>query len=108
MKVRAHVIISGRVQGVYFRGNTKNEAKKYGVNGWVRNLPDGRVEAVFEVEENQGFSEPQKSKIFEGEKEAVDKAIKFVKKGPSYAKVTDLDIKWEKYTGEFNDFRVLY
>ncbi|MDI6723107.1 MAG: acylphosphatase [Methanobacterium sp.] len=46
-KVKAHVIISGRVQGVYFRGNTKNEAKKYGVNGWVRNLPDGRVKETY-------------------------------------------------------------
>ena len=91
MKVRAHVIVSGRVQGVYFRGNTKNEAKKYDVNGWVRNLPDGRVEA-----------------LFEGEKEAVDKAIEFVKHGPSYAKVTDLELEWQDYTGEFKDFMILY
>jgi len=91
LKVRAHVIVSGRVQGVYFRGNTRNEAKKYGVNGWVRNLPDGRVEAVFE-----------------GEKEDVDKAIEFVEHGPSYAKVTDLELEWQDYTGEFKDFRILY
>jgi len=91
MKVRAHVIVSGRVQGVYFRGNTKNEAKKYGVNGWVRNLPDGRVEA-----------------LFEGEKEAVDKAIEFVKHGPSYAKVTDLELEWQDYNGEFKDFQIRY
>jgi len=91
MKVRAHVIVSGRVQGVYFRGNTKNEAKKYDVNGWVRNLPDGRVEA-----------------LFEGEKEAVDKAIEFVKHGPSYAKVTDLELEWQDYNGEFKDFQIRY
>jgi len=91
LKIRAHVIVSGRVQGVYFRGNTRKEAVKHGVNGWVRNLPDGRFEAVFE-----------------GEKEAVDKTIEFVKKGPSYAKVTDLDIKWEECTGEFSDFQVRY
>lgn len=91
MKVRAHVIVSGRVQGVYFRGNTRNEARKYGVNGWVRNLPDGRVEAVFE-----------------GEKEAVDKAIEFVRHGPSYAKVTDLKLEWQDYKGDFNDFKIRY
>lgn len=91
MKVRAHVIVSGRVQGVYFRGNTRNEAQKYGVAGWVQNLPDGRVEAVFD-----------------GEEEDVGRVIEFVKKGPSHAKVTDLDIKWEEYNGEFNDFRILY
>lgn len=61
--IKAHVIVSGRVQGVYFRGNTRNEAQKYGGNGWVRNLPDGPFEAV------------------EGEKDDVDKAIEFVKKG---------------------------
>ena len=91
MHVKAHVIVSGRVQGVYFRGETRNKAVKYGVTGWVRNLPDRRVEA-----------------IFEGEKEDVDKAIEFVKKGPSYAKVTDLDLQWQEYTGEFKDFRILY
>jgi len=62
IKIKAHVIVSGRVQGVYFHGNIRKEAQKYGVNGWVRNLPDGPFEAV------------------EGEKEAVDKAIEFVKK----------------------------
>jgi acylphosphatase len=91
MKVRAHVIITGRVQGVYFRGNTRNEAIKNNVNGWVRNLADGRVEAVFE-----------------GDKENVDKLISFAGKGPSGAKVRDLDIKWEEYTGEFGDFKIIY
>jgi len=52
LQVKAHVFITGRVQGVFFRSKTKNEAKKYGVNGWVRNIHDGRVEAVFEVEGN--------------------------------------------------------
>ena len=52
MKVKAHVIVTSRVQGVYFRGYTRREAQKLNVNGWVRNLPDGKVEAVFEVEEN--------------------------------------------------------
>jgi len=51
MKVRAHVFVSGRVQGVFFRHETRREARMRGVKGWVRNLPDGRVEAVFEGEE---------------------------------------------------------
>ena len=91
LKVKAHVIISGRVQGVFFRGNTRNEAEKQNVNGWVRNLADGRVEAVFE-----------------GEKADVDKLISFAGTGPSRAKVRDLDIKWMDYTGEFNDFQIHY
>jgi len=51
MKVRAHIIVSGRVQGIFFRSETKHKAKKHGVEGWVRNLRDGGVEAVFEGEE---------------------------------------------------------
>lgn len=91
MKVRAHVIVSGRVQGVFFRGFTRNEARKNDVNGWVRNLPDGRVEAVFE-----------------GEKGDVDNLIKSVGEGPSYARVTRLDLKWQDFNGEFKDFYIRY
>lgn len=87
MFVKAHVLITGRVQGVFFRSNTRDEAKKYGVNGWVRNLPDGRVEA-----------------IFEGKKEDVDKLIDFAGRGPLGAKVMDLDVKWHNYSGKFKDF----
>jgi acylphosphatase len=50
-KVRAHVLVSGKVQGVFFRQKTQRQALSFGVTGWVRNLPDGRVEAVFEGEE---------------------------------------------------------
>ena len=89
MHVKAHVFITGRVQGVYFRYRTRDEAKKYGVTGWVRNLPDGKVEAVFE-----------------GEKENVDKLIDFAGKGPSGAKVLDVDVNWQVYSGEFEDFKV--
>jgi acylphosphatase len=91
MKVRAHIIVTGRVQGVYFRGNTKREARKLNVNGWVRNLPEGKVEA-----------------IFEGEKEYVEKLIGIVREGPSHAKVTNLDVEWMDYTGEFTDFQIIY
>ncbi|MGB9980259.1 acylphosphatase [Methanobacterium sp.] len=91
MQVGAHVFITGRVQGVYFRFKTKNEAKRYGVTGWVRNLSDGRVEAVFE-----------------GSKENVDKLIDFASKGPSGAKVLDVNVNWQDYSGKFNEFEVLY
>lgn len=91
MKVKAHVIVTGRVQRVFFRGQTKNEANKYNVNGWVQNLPDGRVEAVFE-----------------GEKEDVEKVINSTRNGPPGAIVTDLDLEWQDYGGEFNDFQIRY
>lgn len=87
--VSAHVFITGKVQGVYFRYKTRDEAKKCDVNGWVRNLPDGRVEA-----------------IFEGNKEDVDKLIDFAGKGPSGAKVLDVDVNWQDYSGKFEDFKV--
>ena len=52
MKIRAHVFVSGRVQGVFFRQTTQQKAQSFGVKGWIKNLLDGRVEAVFEGEEN--------------------------------------------------------
>lgn len=89
MIVRAHVYVSGRVQGVFFRENTRRLAQKMGVTGWVRNLPDGRVEAVFE-----------------GEEEAVRKMIEFCKRGPPAARVDDVEVIWEKPRGEFLDFEI--
>lgn len=90
-KVRAHVIVSGRVQGVYYRYATREEAAMRGIRGWVRNLPDGRVEAVFE-----------------GEKEIVDQMIDFCQCGPANAKVSSVEVTWEEYTGEFKDFFIRY
>jgi acylphosphatase len=91
MKARAHVYVSGRVQGVFFRSETCYKARKRGVKGWVRNLSDGRVEAVFE-----------------GEEEAVRELIEFCKMGPPGAKVTKVDVYWEDYAGEFKNFEVRY
>jgi acylphosphatase len=91
MKVRVHVFVSGRVQGVFFRSKTKLKASNHNVKGWVRNLSDDRVEAMFE-----------------GEKEAVEALIEFCKHGPSGAKVNEVDITWETYTGTFDRFRIKY
>ncbi len=89
MKASAHVIISGRVQGVFFRVETRNQAIKKNIAGWVRNMADGRVEA-----------------FFEGEKEDVEKLIVFCKKGPQGAQVTKVDLYWEEYTGKFTGFNI--
>jgi acylphosphatase len=88
VKVRAHMFVSGRVQGVFFRSETKHHADRHDVKGWVRNLPDGRLEAVFE-----------------GEREAVQTLIEFCKHGPSGARVTKVDLTWENYTGDFDRFK---
>jgi acylphosphatase len=89
MKSRAHVFVSGRVQGVFFRTEVKYKADGYGVKGWVRNLPDGRVEAVFE-----------------GDEEAVKALVDFCKRGPPGAIVTSVDSKLESFTGEFDGFKI--
>jgi len=89
--VRAHVYVSGRVQGVFFRTETQDEAIRRGVTGWVRNLPDGRVEAVFE-----------------GEKDGVDKLVEFCKRGPPGARITNIEVIMENCTGEFKGFRIRY
>lgn len=91
MKKRAHVYISGRVQGVFFRASTREEARKRGVKGWVKNLPDGRVEAVFE-----------------GDEEKIEEMIDFCKKGPRAAEVKDIKVEWQEHQGEFNEFGVRY
>jgi acylphosphatase len=83
--------VSGRVQGVFFRNETQDEAVRQGVTGWVRNLPDGRVEAVFE-----------------GEKDRVERLIEFCRLGPRGAKTTHVEVSQESYTGEFRDFQVKY
>ena len=77
--VRVRVIVDGRVQGVFFRDSTRREALALGVTGWVRNLSDGRVEAVFE-----------------GEPEAVADAVAWSRRGPDRAVVTG----FEQFDGE--------
>jgi len=91
MKARVHVFVSGRVQGVFFRSETKHSAESRDVKGWVRNLSDGRVEAVFE-----------------GEEETVKALVEFCRRGPLGAIVANVDLTWENYTGEFDDFKMKY
>jgi len=91
LKVRAHAYVNGRVQGVFFRSETQNEAVSRNVTGWVKNLPDGRVEAVFE-----------------GEKQDIEEVIEFCKRGPRGARVTKVDVQWQNFTGEFQNFRIKY
>ena len=88
---RAHAVISGRVQGVFFRLETKQAAQRYGVSGWVKNQIDGTVAAVFE-----------------GPKENVDAILEWCKQGPPHARVTQVDVAWEEYVGEFDGFNVTY
>ena len=90
-KVKARVFISGRVQGVFFRNQTRRKAKKIGVTGWVKNLADGRVEAVFEGVENP-----------------VKAMIEWVRRGPLLSKVNGIEVEWENFSGEFNDFEIRY
>ena len=90
-KVRAHVVISGKVQGVFFRMETKSEAQRFGVSGWVRNKRDGSVEAVFE-----------------GQKKNVELILDWCKKGAPLSMVQGADVKWEDYKGEFKGFEITY
>jgi acylphosphatase len=91
MKVRKHILIKGNVQGVFFRMNILNLAKNMEIHGWVKNLPDGNVESVFE-----------------GESESVERMVSFCKKGPIGSIVGDVVVKDENFTGEFKDFKIIY
>jgi acylphosphatase len=86
--VRYRVLVSGRVQGVFFRDTCRRLAEEYGVAGWVRNLPDGRVEAVFE-----------------GPAEDVDRLVDWTRHGPRHAMVVHVDIQAEQPEG-LGTFRI--
>lgn len=91
MKQRAHIFVSGRVQGVFFRDYTRRWAESLGLKGWVRNLNDGRVEAVAE-----------------GERENLEQLISNMRKGSPSSRVTKVEVAWEKYKEEFSDFRITW
>lgn len=89
--VRARVVVTGRVQGVFFRMETKRTADRWGVAGWVKNRRDGAVEAVFE-----------------GEKKNVLAIVEWCRTGPPHSKVEDIDIKWEDDTEGLEGFYIKY
>lgn len=88
---RVHIFVTGKVQGVFFRQALKVMAKKNSVFGWVKNLEDGRVEAVME-----------------GSEENVSRLIEWAHGGPANARVEDVEIRNEKLSGGFSKFDVLY
>jgi len=89
MQTRAHVIISGSVQGVFFRSAIRNHAKLHNVKGWVRNTKDGYVEAVLE-----------------GDKDEIEEVIKYCKEGPSTASVADVKVEWKEPSENFAEFEI--
>ncbi|MGB5809813.1 MAG: acylphosphatase [Polyangiales bacterium] len=86
---RIHLLVRGRVQGVYFRATAQREARQSGLCGWVKNRPDGSVEIVAE-----------------GEEDDVKDFLSWSQKGPSTARVDGVDVRWRSYTGEYTDFRI--
>jgi acylphosphatase len=90
-RISAHLYIEGRVQGVFYRAFTSNVALKLGLNGWVRNLSDGRVEA-----------------FFEGDRALIEQAVQECRKGPFGSKVTDIDLRWEENSEISEGFEIRY
>jgi acylphosphatase len=88
---RIRIIVTGKVQGVFFRQALKVMAKKNNVFGWVKNLKDGHVEAVLE-----------------GDEEKINRLVEWSHGGPANARVEDVEIHNEKFSGEFKKFDVLY
>jgi len=88
-RVRVYLRIEGRVQGVYFRASTVSEARKLRLTGWVRNSPDGSVEAVAE-----------------GEQAQIEELIAWCRQGPPGARVTLVDVRYESSRGEFSGFSI--
>lgn len=84
-----HVLIEGRVQGVFFRDSTRRKAEELGLAGWVRNLPDGRVEA-----------------LFQGDRERCTEALDYVHTGPAAAKVTLVEHQWRSDSVSYTAFEI--
>jgi len=89
--IRIRACVSGRVQGVCFRAETRHQAGRLGVNGWVRNLPDGRVEV-----------------LAEGEEQGVQALLSWCRTGPRHARVERVEESPEACTGEFDTFSITY
>lgn len=86
---RAELTIHGRVQGVFYRQSTREKAISLGLKGWVKNCPDGSVAAVFE-----------------GDRAAIEAAIEWCRRGPAAARVSEVDIDWQTFQGEFSRFEI--
>ena len=91
MNQRVHVIVRGRVQGVYFRASARDRARQLDLSGWARNCRDGSVEI-----------------LAEGEKTRLERLVTWCHGGPPGAVVTDLDVEWQEASGEFVGFVVRY
>lgn len=89
LNIRAHIFVSGLVQGVFFRDFTQRSAEILNLKGWVRNTQDGRVEVVCE-----------------GEKEDILELIENLKQGPPHARVKDVKVIWEEFRKEFTNFEI--
>lgn len=87
---RVHVLLTGRVQGVFFRESARQEAADLGVKGWIRNMPDGRVEGVFE-----------------GDDARVDALVQWCRDGPDRAAVEDVAVEEEPAMDSFEEFQVV-
>ncbi|MHC4472733.1 MAG: acylphosphatase [Planctomycetota bacterium] len=87
--MRAHIHVSGLVQGVFYRASAQESARSLGLDGWVRNLPDGRVEIVAE-----------------GPREKLEALAEWCREGPPFARVQDVDVSWEPHRDEFTGFSV--
>jgi len=86
----AHIIVSGFVQKVGYRQFVKKTARNLELNGWVKNISQGRVEAVFV-----------------GKKEKIEEALKIFKKGPFLSEVKNIDVEWEEKSPDFNSFEII-
>ena len=90
-KQQVHMIVSGRVQGVFFRDFTQRQAAKLGLSGWVRNTDDGKIEIMAE-----------------GDNIKLNEFIKIVKVGPEHSQVKDCQVVWNNFTKGFSDFEIIY
>jgi len=87
---QVHLLVRGRVQGVFFRASTQREAKRLGLTGWTKNRPDGGIEI-----------------LAEGEEEGLKELIGWANRGPSSARVERVDVRWRSFVGDFFDFRIV-
>jgi acylphosphatase len=88
-RVRVHLQIEGRVQGVFFRASVQEQAIRLGLKGWVRNCPDGSVEVMAE-----------------GERKKVEDMVAWCHRGPPGAQVREVQVNWQEFKGEFSAFRI--